>query len=361
MRRRALLLTALVPALLAACSQGTTTATTSSSSAAPAAAAASGPKPAPFDKPGVKVALVRQSGAGDYFTQWGEGAKAQAAAAGIDLQVYDAQQDNAKQATDLETAIGSGVAGIIVDHGLPATVDPLIAKAVEKKIPVVVYDADVKTPGVVLTSQSDASMAQSVLGELVKDTGKGAPVGYVSATGFAPLDRRAAVWQKVVADNGLKQLFSTGKVTASTATDNVPLVDAALRQHPDVKAIFAPYDEIAKGVVAAVRNNGKQDSVKVYGIDISNADIELMTQPGSPWVATAATDPAAVGAGVVRTLALTLAGQLKGTSVQFPAVPITQQFLRDQKITNMNQLRTAEPKLDLREVSTAPWLPAVTR
>jgi len=359
-RRRAFLLSVpVLAALLAACSQGSTTATTSTTSAAPAVSA-TGPKPPPFDKGGVKVALVRQSGAGDYFTQWGDGAKAQAAAAGIDLQVYDAQQDNAKQATDLETAIGSGVAGIIVDHGLPATIDPLIAKAVNRKIPVVVYDADVKTPGVVLTSQSDASMAQSVLGELVKDAGKGAPVGYVSATGFAPLDRRAAVWQKVVSDNGLKQLFSTGKVTASTATDNVPLVDAALRQHPDVKAIFAPYDEIAKGVVAAVRNNGKEGSVKVYGIDISTADIELMTQPDSPWVATAATDPAAVGAGVVRTLALSLAGQLEGTSVQFPAVPVTQQFLRDQKITNMDQLRTAEPKLDLHEVSTAPWLRAVT-
>jgi simple sugar transport system substrate-binding protein len=127
-----------------------------------------------------------------------------------------------------------------------------------------------------------------------------------------------------------------------------------------VAAVFAPYDELAKATVVAVQNDNLAGKVKVYGIDISNADIELMTQPDSPWVATSATDPAAVGAGVVRTLALALAGQLKGTSVQFPAVPITQQFLRDQKITNMNQLRSAEPKLDLHQVSSAPWLPAVT-
>jgi simple sugar transport system substrate-binding protein len=211
-----------------------------------------------------------------------------------------------------------------------------------------------------VTSQSDASMAQGVLDQLVKDVGKGAKVGYVSATGFAPLDRRAEVWKKVVADNNLDQVFSTGKVTESTATDNIPLVDAALKQHPDVQAIFAPYDEITKGVVQAVQQNSLQDKVKVYGIDISNADLEVITGDGSPWVATSATDPAAVGAGVVRALALSLAGQLDKPSVEFPAVTITQDFLAKNKITNVTDLRKAQPGLLLDKVATADWLPAVS-
>ena len=39
---------------------------------------------------------------------------------------------------------------------------------------------------------------------------------------------------------------------------------------------------------------------RVYGADISTADIELMSAPDSPWVATGATDPNAIGAAVVR-------------------------------------------------------------
>jgi simple sugar transport system substrate-binding protein len=214
--------------------------------------------------------------------------------------------------------------------------------------------------GVIVTSQSDESMAQGVLDQLLKDVGKGAKVGYVSATGYAALDRRSVVWNKVVADDGLQQVFSTGTVTQSTATDNIPLVDAALKQHPDVQAIFAPYDEITKGVVQAVQQNNLQDKVKVYGIDISNADLEVITADGSPWVATSATDPAAVGAGVVRALALSLAGQLDKPSVEFPAVTITQDFLAKNKITNVTDLRKAAPGLLLDKVATADWLPAVS-
>ncbi len=109
--------------LLAGCSQSTD-ASKSGDDTAASASAATGKKPAPFSKGAVKVALVRQSGAGDYFEQWGNGAKAQAKALGIDLTVYDAQADNAKQATDLSSAINSGAQAIIVDHGFPRRSSP---------------------------------------------------------------------------------------------------------------------------------------------------------------------------------------------------------------------------------------------
>lgn len=351
----ALAATALVA--LSGCAQSNTP--EPAASEAPAASAAA--LPAPFDGDPVQVALVRQSGAGDYFEQWGQGAENQAAATNIELTVTDARNDNAKQASDLEQAIASKPDAIIVDHGQTDTIQPLITEAVDAGIPVVVYDlALTDTTGVITTSQSDASMAQGVLDQLVEDVGDGAKVGYVSATGFAPLDRRAKVWDEVVADHGLEVVFSTGKVTESTATDNIPLVDAALKQNPDVTAIFAPYDEITKGVVQAVIQNNLQSTVKVYGIDISNADLEVINADGSPWVATSATDPAAVGAAVVRTLALQLADQLDETDVQFPAVTITQQFLKDNSVTNVATLRDAEPSLKLDTVVVADWLPAAS-
>lgn len=333
--------------------------------AAPAASAAPVQKaenlPAPFDGEPLKVALVQQSGAGDYFTAWTAGAKAQAEAINIDLTVYDARNDNAKQASDLEQAIAAAPDAIIVDHGQTDTIEPRVREAVDAGIPVVVYDLALEnTDGVVVTSQSDASMAQGVLDQLVADNGQGAKVGLVSAEGYAPLDRRKKVWDEVVAENGLDELFFTGKVTESTATDNIPLVDAALKANPGVQAIFAPYDEITKGVVQAVVQNNLQDEVKVYGIDISNADIEVMIADGSPWVATSATDPSAVGAGVVRALALKLAGELTEDAVQFPAVTITRDFLIEKGITNVSQLREAEPSLLLDDTVIADWLPAVS-
>jgi simple sugar transport system substrate-binding protein len=353
-----LLATAGIAALaLSGCAQQNT--------AAPAASAAPVQKvenlPAPFDGAPVKVALVQQSGAGDFFTAWTAGAKAQAAAINIDLTVYDARNDNAKQASDLEQAIASKPAAIIVDHGQTDTIESHVHDAVAAGIPVIVYDLALNDPtGVIVTSQSDASMAQGVLDQLVADVGDGAKVGLASTDGFAPLERRKKVWDEVVAEHDLDQVFFTGKVTESTATDNIPLIDAALKANPGIQAIFAPYDEITKGVVQAVQQNNLQDKVKVYGIDISNADIEVMTADGSPWVATSATDPSAVGAGVVRALALSLAGQLDETSVQFPAITITRDFLIEKGITNVAQLREAEPSLLLSDTVVADWLPAIS-
>ena len=353
----ALAATALI--VLSGCAQSAASAD-GESTAAPAATA-SAARPAPFDGTAVNVALVRQSGAGDFFESWGTGAATQAEAANINLTVTDARNDNAKQASDLEQAIAAAPAAIIIDHGQTDTLQPLIEKAVAAGIAVVTYDvALTDSTGVVTTSQSDESMASGVLDQLIADVGDGAKVGYVSATGFAPLDRRAKVWDAYVAKHDLDQVFSTGKVSESTATDNIPLVDAALKQNPDVQAIFAPYDEITKGVVQAVIQNNLQDSVKVYGIDISNADLEVILGENSPWVATSATDPAAVGAAVVRTLALKLAGELTETDVQFPAVTITQEFLTSKKISNVSDLRTSEPRLLLSDVSTADWLPAAS-
>lgn len=343
------------------CSQSSSASDATASGDTPASAkAATGKKPAPFDQgKKIKVALVRQSGAGDYFEQWGNGAKAQAKALGIDLTVYDAQADNAKQATDLSAAINSGAEAIIVDHGFPSTIQPEIDKAVKKGIKVVVYDVETKNPEVVSTKQDDASMANAVLDVMTKELGKKAEVGYVNVAGYAALDKRDTVWKKRVTENGWKQSFKVGKVTDSTATDNVPLVSAALTQHSGVAGIFAPYDELAKGTVLAVQNKKLAGKVKVFGADVSNADIQVITAKSSPWTATAGTDPSAVGAAVVRTTALELAGQLKTKSVEFPAVAITRDFLVSKKIQNLNQLRAALPALNLSEVSTADWIPNV--
>ena len=101
--------------------------------------------------------------------------------------------------------------------------------------------------------------------------------------------------------------------------------------------------------------------VKVYGADISTADIELMTAEGSPWVATGATDPNAIGAAVVRTLALNLAGEVKESAkVEFPPILVTAQMLRDKGVKNMEDLRAAQPQLNISSVSSAAWIPTVT-
>lgn len=353
---------------LAACSQGGTP----SESAAPQTQAATdeasvapttGAAPAPFSDGPVRIAIVQNSGQGDYFQQYLNGTRQQAEALGMELDVYDALGDNATQASQLDQAIASGVQGIIVRHGYADTLCPGVNEAMDQGIAVVIYDVAIHecSPEAVQTQQSDAEMASLVLDQMVEEIGSDQNVGYVNVLGIAPLDRRHEVWLEYLAEHNWNQLFHTGTYTASSATDSAPMVSSALQSNPDVVAIYAPYDELTKATLSALEQNPNlQGQVNVYGADISSADIELMVAEGSPWKATGATDPNAIGAAVVRTLALDLAGQLDTIEVNFPPILITQAFLRENAIANMDDLRAAAPELNISGVSSADWIPAVT-
>lgn len=327
------------------------------------AGAGSAAKPAPFDKGPVKIALVQYSGAGDYFEQWTDGARRQADAVGFDIQLYDAKADAAKQAGDMQAAIASGVAGILVDHGMAGPMCPVISKATDAGIPVVVYDVEIAhcAPKAVQTAQNDADLATLVLTQMAKDVGDGIPVGYVTVFGIAPFDRRDEVWKKFRGEHKWQQSFVTGKFTPAIVADNTPLVAGVLKTNPQVKAIFASYDELAKAALSALEQHNPAHKVAVYGIDISDRDIEIMTKKDSPWKATATTDPAAVGAAVTRTLALELAGQLRTKKVVFPGALVTQSFLADSQVKNMDDLRAKLPALDLAKISSAGWIESAHR
>jgi simple sugar transport system substrate-binding protein len=151
-----------------------------------------------------------------------------------------------------------------------------------------------------------------------------------------------------------------GKFSHEVANDNAELATPALKAHPDVKAVFAPYDEVTKGTVEAIERNKLGTKVAAYGIDISDTDIEVMTRKDSPWKATATTDPSAVGAAVTRALALQLAGQLGSRDVKFPGVLVTQEFLLHEGIKSMADLRAKLPELNLGSIASAAWIETPT-
>ena len=82
-----------------------------------------------------------------------------------------------------------------------------------------------------------------------------------------------------------------------------------------------------------------------------------MTKEDSPWVMTSAVNPAAVGAASVRTLALLMAGEEVPHDVLIPTHIFTQEMLRENNITNMEDLRQGFPEFNRADVSTADWIP----
>lgn len=308
-------------------------------------------------KDGFRVALVRQSGVGDYFEQWGRGATAQIKAAGGEVDVFDARGDNARQVSQFTDAISAKPSVIIVDHGLADSVNPKIDEAIGKGIPVVVYDVAIANCKAMYISQDDASIATKILDYLKQDNPTGGKIAYVNVSGIAPLDSRDGVYQQFLKSNPtFSQVAHFGKYTESVASDTATEGAAALKAAQGITVAFAAYDELAKGTLIALRQNNLSDKVKVYGVDISTADIQLMTEPGSPWRATAATDPANVGAIVGRAAVAAGAGVAMPEKLTIPAALVPQDMLRQKNVTNMDDLRRALPELNTPDILGAPWI-----
>jgi simple sugar transport system substrate-binding protein len=311
-------------------------------------------------KDGFTVSLVRQSGVGDYFEQWGNGATAQIKAAGGKVTTYDARGDNGKQVTQFDQAINSKPDVIIVDHGLADSVNPKIDQAISAGIPVVVYDVDIANCKAMYISQNDESIASSILGYMKKDSPDGGKLAYVNVSGIAPLDTRNGVYQKFMKANPTyQQVAHFGKYTESVSSDTASEGAAALKAAPKTSLVFCAYDELCKGTLIALKQDGMTDQVKVYGVDVSTADIQLMTEKGSPWRATAATDPANVGAIVARAAIAAAGGVTMPEKMTVPAALITQNMLRKKDVKNMNDLRAALPDLRTPDFLGASWIPEI--
>ena len=314
--------------------------------------------PAPFDAPeDVTIALVRYLSTGDFFQAYLAGVERQAAALGVQLRVFDSRQDAALQADMVDQAIALGVDGIVIQHGLTESMKEAAQRAIDAGIAVVAFDVNVENPAIPQIEQSDYLLGKLALDQAIADNGNAFTAGYVYVPGIAPLDRRDRAWREVKAANpGIVEAAMFGTLDNPIANSVANQARAVLQANPSINVVFAPYDEFAKGVKIAVDEAGLTDDIDIYSADVSTADISAMREPGSAWVATVATNPAVVGEVSVRALALKLAGSDPGASVIVPPTLITQAFLNEQNIRNMDDLAAKMPQFAHADVAMADWI-----
>ncbi|MCU1735074.1 MULTISPECIES: substrate-binding domain-containing protein [unclassified Pseudomonas] len=315
--------------------------------------------PAPFDQGKVQIALVGYLFSGDFPEAYLQGVEKQAASLGVNLRVFDARQQASRQRELIEQAIDLGVDGIIVQLGLPETLGDAVDKAIAKGIKVVAFDVDLNNPKVTQIEQDHHALARLALDKAIADNGSTFNAGYVYISGFTPMERRDEVWRQVKQDNpGVVEKARFGTLNPPIANSVADQASAVLRANPDISVIFAPFDEFAKGAKIAVDEAGLGSQVKIYSADISTADIQIMKEPGSAWVATAAVNPQVAGAVSVRSLAMLIAGENPGPRLLVPPTLITRQQLLDLDVKNVRDLAKKLPAFgDVGGIAHPSWIP----
>jgi simple sugar transport system substrate-binding protein len=318
--------------------------------------------PAPFDRGGVKIALVSYLSQGDYFEAFEAGVARQAKALDVDLRIFQGKQDAAQQREQIEQAISLGVEGLIVSHGQPESLKDVVQKALDAGIKVVAKDVDLGNPRVPLISQNDHEIARQVLQQALKENGSSFPAGYVFVAGFRPLELRGEIWTELKRSKpGIVEKAQWGAVDSNTATTVATQTAAALRANPDIKVVFAPYDEFARGVKLGATEAGLADKIKIYSADVSTSDIQDIREKGSPWAATSATNPAVVGEVSLRVVALLIAGQDPGKLIEVKPFLITQDQLNKNDIKTIADLDAKLPGFGSSDQATAAWIPVDQR
>lgn len=308
----------------------------------------------------VRVAVIRNLGSDDNTTQFVAGAIQQGRQLGFKVSAFLSNGDDARFQDFVEQAISQKYDGIILSHGKDPYATALVKRIADAGIKVSVFDTPVNQPiaGVTVTAQDDASLAQLSLDRLVKDSGGKANIVKLWVAGFPAMDRRQVVYEKVLKANpGIHQLESIGAVSSDVQGDTANKIGAILAKYPKGKidAIWGSWDAFAQGAYKALQENGRTE-IKLYSIDVSNQDLQLMHQKNSPWKQTVAVDSKLIGAINMRLVANKIGGEKTPASWQFKAAAISQAQLASQSgAVNVASLNKILPGWGESSDFVAPW------
>lgn len=315
--------------------------------------------PAPFDgQKQLHIAHVSYLLEGEFMQMYRAGVETQGTALGMKVTTLGKQSDPQAQANFVNQAINMGVDGIVIQHGLTETMMGPAQDALDAGIPVVAFDVDLQNPDIPQIAQNDPQHGRNAIEQIVSDFNGNVDMAYVRVAGILPLDKRDGPIQEVVAANpNVNIVAQTGTLDSPISVANANQATAVLRANPNIQAYLAPYDEFAKGIVMALEELGITDQVRVYSIDISTQDIEMMIQPGTPWVMTSAVNPSEMGAASVRALAQVMAGEDVPHDILVQPMVFTSEMLVESGVTNMEELMTAFPAFQTSEAARSPWMP----
>lgn len=188
-----------------------------------------------------------------FFTQMNEGAQEAANELGCDLTISNANNDSARQSSDIENFVSQGVDGIIVVAIDVNGVKPAVEAAQAQGIPVVAIDAELE--GVDTFVGVDNEAAGREAGQWMVDQGlvEGKRYGVVDAKNSFIQNQREDSFREVIDANGAvyTQSVNGDNVQETAANAAQDLVTA----QPDLDFVYTTGEPATVGAVAALEGN----------------------------------------------------------------------------------------------------------
>lgn len=255
-----------------------------------------------------------------FFVDLRDGAQAAAQAAGVRLVVADAQNDPARQLSDIENFIIQGVDLIIVNPTDSSAVVPAILQANAAGIPVITVDRGADDGEVVSHIASDNVAGGRMAGEYIVERlgGSGKVVELVGIPGTSAARDRGQGFNEVIQQHPGITVVARQDANFDRA-QGLAVMENILQAQPEIDAVFAHNDEMALGALTAIEAAGRQ--MIVVGFD-ATADAVRAVEEGR-MDATVAQQPVLMGELAVKTAIAYLRGEPVEAFIPVPLMLVT--------------------------------------
>jgi ribose transport system substrate-binding protein len=271
----------------------------------------------------VKVGLVQINQQAIFFNQMNEGAQQAADEAGVELTIFNANDDPVQQNQAVQNFVQQGFDAVIVVAIDVEGIKPAIQQAAGAGLKVIAVDAIVDDPAVNVQVGVDNAAAGKQIGEFVngyaEDNGIRPSIGVVGALNSYIQNVRKDSFEETVTTAGAQVVQTVdGKNTqegAATAAENL------LTAQPGMNIVYATGEPALLGTVAAVQSGGAADRLKVFGWDLTEQAIAGIDAGFVAGVVQQ--DPRTEGVEAVKAAKALVDGQQVGKEIDVPITIVT--------------------------------------
>jgi len=229
------------------------------------------------------IAYITPSVAIPFWKWLGDGVVEEADKVGVEVIIYDSQNDSRTQLRNAEDAIMRGVDGIIISPTDSASCVSVLNLAKDAGVPVVIDDIGTLAGDYVSFVISDNYEGARKACELLvqKMTEKGWQNESVSVITI-PLARengrlRTQGFSDVMREKEFP-VVAISSVVADVRREGIKFVEDQLTAHPDLRGIFLETDELVQAAVTAIGEAGKLDDIVIAGFDGSETTYKFIKE-----------------------------------------------------------------------------------
>ncbi|MGD7045718.1 ribose ABC transporter substrate-binding protein RbsB [Jeotgalibacillus proteolyticus] len=241
-----------------------------------------------------------------FFVTLSEGAEAQAEEAGMDITVVDAQDDPAKQISDIEDLIQQDVDLILVNPTDSAAIASAIESANSSDIPVISIDRSAEGGEVVTHIASDNVEGGRLAGNFIIEElgGTGNVVELEGIAGSSAARERGEGFNEVVNESEIE--IVANQTANFDRAEGLSVMENIIQSGAEFDAVFAHNDEMALGAAEALEAAGMSDVI-IVGFDATE-DAVAAVEAGT-MAATVAQKPDEIGMSAIETAQTVLDGE----------------------------------------------------